>query len=795
MTNISHYLLLVWYLNLSLFFSLLNSKTCCKLECPLLASAAIILGFSEQETGSSIDEFRNSRDSLYNSICRANGRVLGVLVDLLKGAKKHADVLSLSPENRDLLRCCISLSTAVVARGQGTGLSESRYYNMVAETFQEYEIPQRLLQLGISSSHLAISAQECVMDSKPTKAFIWHIDVVKSILSLLYSVAETNDRTMLEILPKILLARFLARNPLFSFASENWTQSGLDANRKRGYIVLDASKTAPVEGGVSIVHHFHIGINDPVHEILLDSLTVMQVALRSSSCWLNPQSNGPSTKFFDIAVEFLITHKDMLLNCLKSTGTRLTRHVLLESNHTLSLVAELCKRDIRDSFLLSNGSLCEEFFNWAKFVVVSTSKFLSASGTSRELFLAITEYESESEEMTDERLSHLRLKHRHPLLADGLPSAKHEAVKYSHFASRLCERVTESDFKDSTTVPSYLNNLAKDREHESDLERNCRLSVTCNFAIDIERTAADCLSQAVSLIWRVHPTSFGFQTFSLAEVQNMDAMLIVRPGAIIGFRPCVGDGALSEYPNRSSLFKSLRFGKARSSNTITRTWEVEALHRPEEKATDQYTVEMVKVQQLAGIEDPSMRKAVTLYRPAGVGVAALDSHNGVLSVGDLILILRWCHQESLSKSQSGQLSEHGAIRRVVEQTVALLGAELALHEEIGSSVHLSKAERSRLDAQIFELFADQEILASANNAKNALPVRYNTTGRLKGIVDDATLRAVRPQVEPSVMRAWQEMQDKERRRREKPTYSHDTTWFSSGSRKRYGQKSAFRGLG
>jgi hypothetical protein len=758
-----------------------------------MASAVVVFGLIESRPASSKETFKNRQDSSYNSMSRANGKVLGVLVDLLKAANKDGDVASVAPGHRDLLRCCIALSTALVARGQGSRLSESRYYNMLAETFQEYEILPRLLQLGISSSRLAVSslAKEKDPNSKPSKMFLAHISIVRATLSLLYSVAETNDRKMLGILPKVLLTQFVVRNPLFSFASTNWAQRDSTATSKRGYIILNAS----VDG------HFQIGVNDPVHDVWLATLKFMQAALRSSSCWLNAQSTEASSSvFFDVSIEFLSTHRKSLLACLQSTGTKLTRNVLLEANHTLSLVAELCKRDIRDSFFQSQNALCEEFVNWAKYTVVSISKFLAASGTSRELFLAIEEYESsDSEEITDELLSGLRLKHRHPLLAEGLPSAKHEAVKYSHFASRFFERVAESDFKDANLVPSHLKKLAKDREHESDLERNCRLSVTCNFALDMEKISADCLSQAISLIWRVHPVSFSFHSFTEAEVQNMDAMAIVRPGVVIGFRPSAGEGLLAEYGNIPQLFKTLRFGRVRSGNTVERTWEVDIMHRHGAETLGNETTESVIVRQLAGIEDASMRKAVTVYRPAPNSMAALEASNGVLSVGNLILILRWCHQESLSNPGNDQSAEPSAscsIRLVAEQTVALLGAELAMHEEIGSPDGLSKGDRSRMDAEIFELFSDASMLSASENAENSIPVRKHKDGRLTGIVDSSSLTAVRPQVEPGVRRAWQEIQEKERRRREKRTFTHDTSWFSSGVRRKgYSKKSAFRGLG
>jgi hypothetical protein len=65
----------------------------------------------------------------------------------------------------------------------------------------------------------------------------------------------------------------------------------------------------------------------------------------------------------------------------------------------------------------------------------------------------------------------------------------------------------------------------------------------------MEKAAVDCLSQAISTIWRTHPASFSFHRFSEHEVMQMDAMGLVQNGVIIGFRPAAVEGMLVEYEN------------------------------------------------------------------------------------------------------------------------------------------------------------------------------------------------------------------------------------------------------
>ena len=133
-----------------------------------------------------------------------------------------------------------------------------------------------------------------------------------------------------------------------------------------------------------------------------------------------------------------------------------------------------------------------------------------------------------------------------------------------------------------------------------------------------------------------------------------------------------------------------------------------------------------------------------------------------------------------------------SVRRIAEQTVALLGADLAIHDEIGSSIKMPQKDKSRLDAQLFELFADKSIL---ENVENTFPTGYNQDGRLKSVIGRTAWDAVRPQIEREVERAWRELQEKEKRRREnKQALSGDANWFSGIRRRGHTQKSAFRGL-
>jgi hypothetical protein len=703
-------------------------------------------------------------------------------------------------KNRESLCCCISLFTVLVTKGNGPQISDASYFKLISETLKEHDVLKQLIGHGLAASTTAatsISSPDVGPHSQqywkrgPTKEEKSNLIVVQSILNLLYSIAGANNPEMLSILLGTQLSQLIARNPLYKYAKYMWTQFGDSTMPPRGYIVSDERAGLAMQNGPMAAVSFHIGKNDPIHAIWLTSMKILQASLRSSTNCLNIQGTESIGKlFFGMSAEFLEINREALISCLKYCGSKLTRNALLESTHILALVAELCKRDTRDVFVHRYGRVCEELVDWSKFGVVSISKFLGAAGTARELFGGLEESESLDSDFDFGNASALPAKSRHPLLSKGrLQDAKHEAYKFSDFAARCCQRVTKLDFEAATTVPAHLQHLSLDRNNDELLERNCRLSVTSDFNLQMERAASDCLSQAISTIWKTHPCSRSFKMFSEREALQLDAMGLVQPGVVIGFRPADGDGILAD--GTSETFGSLRFGRVLSDDTVNRTWEVNVLKRSGGDTVDSDTKEVVRVRQLAGIEDISMRKAVALYMPAPDTENALKKGCPSFSLGHLILVLRWCHQRCLSLRESNLpdgLKKIKSTARMAEQAVALLGAELAIHAEISSALNMDKTTTSQLDSQIYELFADYQILSPLmDDGTTTAQIRE---GRLKDVIGQSAWDAIRPQVRSEVERGWKLIKEKEQSR-QKRAYG-ESNWFS-GSLRSKGYKSAFRG--
>lgn len=773
----------------------------------MLASSILINNLIEAKAEFKAGTKKGREKIIYNSLCRVNSKVLQVLGEVIKADNKKNDVSTKGKrENRESLRCCISLFTVLVAKGQGSQISDASYFKLISETLREYDVLKQLIEHGMTASREAANSILSSFSSQskdywrrgPSLQEEENLVVVQSVLNLLYSVAEVNDPEMLSILPGAQLGQFVARNPLFEYAAHVWKDH--DASNMRGYVVSDERNEITLQSKKMAPNSLPMGKDDPVHAIWLTSMKVLQASLRSSSNCLNIQGTESIGKqFFAMSVEFLVIYRNPLISCLKCCDSELTRNELLEATQVLALIAELCKRDTRDLFLHTQKDLCEELVKWSKFVVASISKFLGASGTARELFHALEQYESAPELVENgNNQGSVPSTVKHPLLSGrGLQSAKHEAYKFSHFAAMCCQRITKLDFEAYFTVPTNLKQISQNREHYSDLERFCRMSVTGNFALQMEKAAADCLSQAISFIWKTHPLSQSFKMFSEKEILQLHAMELVQPGMIIGYRPAGGDGILGD--GGVETFEGLRFGRVISSDTINRSWNVKVLRQDSGQligesigsGSEQELVDVVRMRQLAGIEEVAMRKTVVKYVPAPDTMDALKTARVDLSLGHLILVLRWCHQRAMLGGGLNQTK--GSIQRIAEQTIALLGAELAIHDENGSSLNKSKTEKGQLDAQVFEMFADPDHLKTLDFAMEDGVVPPVQEGRLKNVVGAPAWQVIRPQVSPYIERTWKVINEKEKRRREKRAYSDDSNWFSGRSLQSKGYKSAFRG--
>lgn len=742
-------------------------------------ASALIIGelIKSKESASRSSETQSDVDA---ALCLANCKFLQTFSNLCK----NGDLGSF--ERRRMLRSSISLFTMIVVGYESSSPSNAAYKMTIAGMLKEFEALKQLMHYATSLSSSAAGSMSRSEKPEPSPADKDILALINAVYNLLFAITDTNDEALLAVLRGIEFSKLVVRNDLFALRAPLWLQQDSMGAPPRGYIV--SGDTVMISSRQSSLY---VGNNDPVHDIWISSMKILGAALRTScQCPRVSGSMNLESFFFELSIEFLTIHTSSLGSCLKSCGPTLTRNTLHEATAIFTLVAELCKRNIREAFVQSRRQLCEDFVAQAKYVVTSLSKFLGATGTSRELFMIIQEYENSDPDRFGEEmvapLSQVRL----PLFTQGLPSAKHEAIKYSHFASKCKVPITKADFQAAAGVPDHLKSLSLDRNYESDLERNCRLSVTSNFSFELVQACAYTLRQALSLIWRTHPVSKSFYTFP-NEDNAIDAMVLVETGIVVGFEGN-REGALHLDKSKSD-FESMTFGKVLKKDTIKRTVQVQVLREPRSNSTWTDKEVTVRASQISGIEDKSMRKPSSLLRPAPDSMATLETSHENVTTGNYILTLRWCHQQTTVAHciglDAGFKIPH-YIQQIAEETAVVLGADLVLHHEIGSFVQIERKELSQLDAQLFELFADKAVLDG--DLENELESPAFTEGRMKGIVSPSVWHGVQHQVFPFLERAWKEMKDAGRKRKEMRLSYGESTLFSGIRQK--GQKSAFRGM-
>jgi hypothetical protein len=726
----------------------------------VLACAMVALDFVDP------DEFASTETSrvhgVCHALCRTNCKVLPI-------ARQSLSVNGDDECSHRSFLCCVSLLTLIISRNEGPHVDDAIYLKAASGIVTEFTVNAlgEVLAQGVASA--SVAADELENGGNLSHRARMHMTTLQGILDLLFAIAEKGSPGLLRTLPEPIIAQLLVRNPLFLAQSARKGRA-----RPRGYLVSDPTLANAASA-------FHFGEDDPVHAIWRTSLRVLTALIGSSKA-------DDDAQFSAMTYELLEVYQHELVFALESCGSRLTCNGVKEATDILGMIAEMCTSHNRDHSQQKLGSLFSEYVLKAGFVVAVLSKFLGASGTARELFLGVDQYTFDRENVENGRKPTVQV--WHPLIAEGIPSAKHEAVKFAHYASKRRQAVTATDFQESSEPSDNFILAANGSDSENDLERSSKMAVTNTFAYRMEQQVASCIRQALSILWRMHPASFSFRSLSEVETNRIDLMALVPTSSIIGFRPFEGAALVSMEP-------PLSFGRVVAIDTMTRTWQVRLLTRSVDMVTpcSQGHIATVRACQLACFEDLSFRKAATTYCPAPDPMSDLESTGSKVSLGSLVLILRWCHQESLF-SESGEPITSAATIRLAEQACALLGAELSIHHENGGCMRATVQEKSKLDAQIFELLADIGDIGDAGQCEDTSLASFQD-GRLKAVISPSAWQAIRPQVVDEVRRCWKERQEKERRGNERQPFGGGSSFRYSGGyssgRGGASQKSAFRG--
>jgi hypothetical protein len=727
----------------------------------VLACAIVALDFVDPSEFTPTDMSRLY--DLCKTLCRTSCKVLPI-------ARQSLVVDSQNKDSHRSFKCCISLLTLIISRKQGASVDDALYLKAASSIMAEFNTVGEVLGQGISCAMAA--SKEISSDDTDSRHASMHLATLQGILDLLLTIAEKGRPDILNLQPEPKMAQLLVRNPLFTVRS-----TGEDFSIPRGYHASTLTLPSPSST-------FKVGEDDAVHAIWRSSMRVMTAAVASSH-------SDDGRMFSEMIYEFVEVYRHELVFALDSCGSRLTLNGLKEATDILGMIGEMCRRDNRNHFHPRLGALGSEYIAKAGFVLAVLSKFLGASGTARELFDGIERYISDSENFELGRKP--MVQPWHPLMVEGIPSAKHEAVKFAHYASKCLQAVSTRDFRESSQTSDLFKSTLKGGGSENDLERSSRMAVTNTFAVRMEKQVAACIGEALSILWRMHPASFSFRSLSEFETTKVDLMSLAPIGSIIGFRPVEGNEFASF--DSLSVTSTLSFGRVVSIDTVKRTWDVSPVDTNNDNVSDgaiQVHTWTVRAGQLSCFEDTSFRKSITVYCPAPDSMSDLECIGSKLTLGNLILIQRWCHQESLF-SPNGESST--ATRRLAEQACALLGAELSIQNENRERLGASSKEQSRVDAQIFELLADIDDIVDSGQ-RHLISMASFQHGRLKAVISASTWQAIRPQVVDEVRRCWKERQDKERHGTDKRSFGGGSSLLYRGaysSGRGSSPKSAFRG--
>jgi len=663
-----------------------NANRCTRVENMLLASAIGILKM--------LEEGEMPRSSSEES---AVSELLYTIGELLKICQAFPSCVY----RKESIKTCLVLLAMLTNKFIDFNLSsESRTKVLLSATFIEL----RIMDLVVSLTS-AVSVSKNEEENKD-------IGVFEALVDLVLVLSQTNDNGMLEILYKCGALAMIARNPLLDRSRNLWASNETVESPSfsmRGYIPeKDASRShlASSDGN----RFTNSGQDDPLHLLWRSTLSCFKSVLGASRQDPTLTVSGKE-RFSALAADFSVAHRHIMLACLSSLeSSSFTKNALKEGEKTLDLLNEVCVQPCRDRQIFK--LICEQFLPLAVSLVARFGSFLGASSGARSFF------GEDDRESDDENIGY---HHQSPFKR--IYNAKHEAIRLSHFASRLCTAVTSRDFNDSILSTSTAEDTLRS---ESALEQ--RMSST--FAHDMENAAAKCFFSALSLLWVLHPANRSFKVLQNAEVGVLDILSLVKPGMVVGY---VSDIQSSRTRRLGPSLVYVHYAEVLYSNAMEQKFYARDLETNESM--------LIASNEIVGLEDASTSKQFLLhFSHAPDSAAELEKSAMQASVGHLVLGLRWC---------VGSANPTSTEQKLVGVLTALLGAEMSAHTLAGSNKVAHKSEdQARLDLQFLEFYKENESGATS------------VSGRIKAMLGKDGWETIRNQLAVSLSRA--EEAEKER---------------------------------
>lgn len=442
------------------------------------------------------------------------------------------------------------------------------------------------------------------------------------------------------------------------------------------------------------------------------------VALHGSLAYSRGHSS-PRLVFAYAAIDAIQNQRQRIMEVLRCCGDMFSAssvvslQLLRETAVILGLISELCTDGLVDLF--QRVDVFSDILKSSRVTAESICKFLGASALARDMFQTM----SDPSERSRRSLARAMVR---KLSSSGIANARHEAIRLSHLVAGAVRVTSQED--SASAKPFSASPVSSDTTSQETLEKKLRASVSSDIALKIEREASTCLLAAMRVLRLTHPAKSAFLAMSSEEVRRTDLLRLARRGAMVAFRY----GSTAEP----------RFGSVLSVDTFTRSYEVSLPFEGDGSSTV-----MIQHALISAVEDTSKRLTTLSYRAAPETASEMDDC-GPLSLGHLILGLRWCFQ-TYTRSLAVESPLLGWLASSLSE---LLATEVSIHRETRAS-SVSKTDQL-LEAQLLDLFG-----SPSDYGMSELPVPNATLrhGIVKDIVDDECWDAVRRLMQPHLRSA------------------------------------------
>jgi len=614
-----------------------------------------------------------------------------------------------------LLHSSISLLTVIAltteeSSSQGISLSSRSFQSELTDTIRSRGTIE---VLSYHLQHASSVTAEIYQRMKSNLASESSFETVDKTLAFFSVLCASKSTEIVElVLESNIISSSLTNHHLLTTAVEKWSTSPKSVI-VRGYL---QTSNHSQHGSLRPMRHTHDFVKDPAHDIWCSTIKIVASLLNSSNSSI---SGGASSKHAALlAIDFLHFYEKpitiFIQNCLtqearektslpsaiRSSGFEFTVATMNELADILALVSELCYGNHRKQFQIASKRLYQIMSEAAIAVVRSLSSFVGALGISREVFAALSSLDDVmSESATSEAASiqHQNLANR-PLFSQGILSAKHEAIKNALYASSCCKAVTPHE-----------KSLSPDESKSAQGADNNQLfhrHVSNDFVLLMESIAGQCIFNALTVIQMIHPRSSSFVTFTANEAAHLNLTSGPPIGAIVAIR---SGSEISAHLTGSCA--NIRYGRVIYFNPIAKVLDIEYFD------SDGIAAERhVSVTRLAALEDVSKRSTLFTYKAAPESVAdSASMFSGEASIGNLILLLRWCRQH-MSSLEAASSNDNGigedVVKSIAEITFIILGDEVGLHMELESPKFDTQHETQFINRQLLELFDDLETLSN-----------------------------------------------------------------------------------